>query len=1089
MTNYQRRQFLLHLTAAVGGVSTAACGGGGNDAGAAPSGGQATGPLAPTPMQEPVPEPKPDPQPATPAVPTGPARFTLNSSASISLAPFCLGYAFQKGHVPARQALVSNIANLQVTQKNYWPDGSLKFAVIAGTVDLIANTPLTASLSAGTPSTSGALTTSNLKATGISALVDCGAFGTATWASDEWDAPFQTWVSGPHMSSWVYRKPIGTDAHLVAWLEVRLFAGGSVEVLPWIENGYLRVAGPTNKSTTFSFTLGGTQRFSAAIDLPNHCRTPLVSGSALSYWLAVDPQVSIKHDTNYLQATALVPSYRAEVASNSQVIGSLATTYTPLNVANHSPAMGMAGYHGSIGLLPEWDVVYLTSQSPKAYAGLIVNAYAAGRYGIHFRDETTQRPLRFSSYPNLVVGGGSGISSSGASSTNSYTPSAGGTNPATWASSHHPSLGFLAYLVTGRWYFMEEVQFVATLNYLKNTDIARNGAQGVFQSAAGANTTRGAAWAVRSLAQAACATPDDDIGLRNEFLASMQANVDWNHARYVAQANNPFGWVAPYSDYTGVGDNVYFEAAWMQDFYTAAFGYAKAMEPALPAASSQRLTEFFAWKAQSIIGRLGDTALTDYLYADAAQYTIAVAPTDTPDFDTGTGPWHANWGAIYKDTLKTPNPGAAPGLRGANFPEATSYWGNLQPAIAYAVQHQVTGAAEAYQRMASAPNWPQMLAAFHDNPVWAVQSMVAITAPPASTTTLPAWVAALPLWQWYEIPNTALSSVDPSPRPLGITGPSSKIDAWCGACLKRSGSHYMLGAAGGHGDYAGNEVNSLALNVATPQWSQLRAPTPNSDIINSTQFYLDNRPSATHTYYASQFIESLNRLMVFSSPGVFGPFPSAPSDFPYLGDKRSFSFNLTTGDWDGPDYVAQFPGTGDFTAALCVKHPWTDDVYYSKSYGSGWYRWTSATNTWSKLSNVTRAPWYAGAAIDPLRNRVLLVGGFSAATPEVRSLDGSLIPATFVGLGAAALALSGYPGVQYDEATDRYVVAFNSGTTIKILRVHPDTWFVDEPALTGNAPAARANGVQNAMQYVPELKGFVLANRHNGNVYFFRTSA
>lgn len=164
-------------------------------------------------------------------------------------------------------------------------------------------------------------------------------------------------------------------------------------------------------------------------------------------------------------------------------------------------------------------------------------------------------------------------------------------------------------------------------------------------------------------------------------------------------------------------------------------------------------------------------------------------------------------------------------------------------------------------------------------------------------------------------------------------------------------------------------------------------------------------------------------------------------------------------------------------------------MYYSKCYGSGWYRWTSATNTWSKLSAVSRAPWYAGAAIDPLRNRMLVVGGYSPAAPEVRAFDGTLIPAKFGGLGAAALTLSGYPGVQYDEATDRYMVAFNSGATIKILRVHAETWQVEEPTLTGNAPAARANGLQNSMQYVPELRGLVFANKHGGNVFFIRTAA
>ena len=362
--------------------------------------------------------------------------------------------------------------------------------------------------------------------------------------------------------------------------------------------------------------------------------------------------------------------------------------------------------------------------------------------------------------------------------------------------------------------------------------------------------------------------------------------------------------------------------------------------------------------------------------------------------------------------------------------------------------------------------------------------------PPTPIGQVPAWVANLPLWQWYEIPNTALSSVEPVVRPLGITGSSSKIDAWCGAALKRSGSVYMLGAAGGHADYAGNEVNALALNVAAPQWVELRGPTPNADIIDAAQFYLDNRPGAAHTYYASQFIESLDRMMVFASPGPFGwLYPATPSGYPYVGDKRSFSFSVAAGDWDAPDYVAQFPGSGDQFAGLCVKHPWTDDVYYSRNYGSGWYRWTRVSNSWTRLSSTTRAPWYAGSAIDPLRNRMLVVGGYNPSAPEVHNLDGSSVAATFGGLGASALVVTNYPGVIYDEALDRYLVVYNDSSGIKVLRVHPETWLVDAPSLTGTIPAARPNGIQNSAQYVPELKGFVIANSYGGNVWFVRTVA
>lgn len=60
-------------------------------------------------------------------------------------------------------------------------------------------------------------------------------------------------------------------------------------------------------------------------------------------------------------------------------------------------------------------------------------------------------------------------------------------------------------------------------------------------------------------------------------------------------------------------------------------------------------------------------------------------------------------------------------LRGGHYPDATSYWGNLQPAIAYAVEHGVSGAQAAYNRMSAAPNWGQLLGSFNTAPVWSVR--------------------------------------------------------------------------------------------------------------------------------------------------------------------------------------------------------------------------------------------------------------------------------------------------------------------------------------------------------------------------------
>jgi len=365
----------------------------------------------------------------------------------------------------------------------------------------------------------------------------------------------------------------------------------------------------------------------------------------------------------------------------------------------------------------------------------------------------------------------------------------------------------------------------------------------------------------------------------------------------------------------------------------------------------------------------------------------------------------------------------------------------------------------------------------------------------SQAATLPTWVSNLPLWQWYAIPNTALSSVAPSTRPSGNTGPSSKIDTWNGAALKRAGSVYMLGAAGGHNDYGGNEVNALVLNTATPQWSQLRAPTANSLILgNGTayQFYADGRPSSTHTYYATQFIDSTNRMVVLASPGYTGPASGVvPSGWGiYTGSAYSFVFNASSNDWESPGVMAAYPGGGDFTAALCVKHQLTNEIYYSRSYsGAGWWRYSPSTNAWTQLSAKRRDPWYAGAAIDPNRNRIMHYGGYNGEGPGVLDLNGSTISASFSGRGSD-LATAGYPGLLFDEANDAFIAVYNGGGgTLQVRRINAATWAVDAPAMTGAAPGNRPNGIQNAAQYVPELGGFVIANNYNGNVYFVRTSS
>lgn len=323
---------------------------------------------------------------------------------------------------------------------------------------------------------------------------------------------------------------------------------------------------------------------------------------------------------------------------------------------------------------------------------------------------------------------------------------------------------------------------------------------------------------------------------------------------------------------------------------------------------------------------------------------------------------------------------------------------------------------------------------------------------------------------------------------MGNSGPASKIEAWCGATLKRAGSVYMLGAAGGHADYSGNEVNALALNSESPKWVELAPASPSDKVLNVSQYYLDGRPAATHTYYATQFVNSQNRMVVMASLGLNGPFPAVPAGFDYTFDTRSFSFDVATGQWQDKDQIARFPGRGDVFACLCVKDPWTDDIYYSRNYGDGWYRWQPATNAWTRLSSTSRSPWFAGSAIDPRQKRVLIVGGYTPLPPEVRDLNGQKQVVSFQGSAAAQLtAIGGYPGVTFDEAANKHLVVYDDGPSLRVLTVDALTWAVEPAPVVGPHPANRPNGIQNSAQWVPELRGLVIANSYSGNVFFMRT--
>lgn len=664
--------------------------------------------------------------------------------------PWCAGHAFRVADVPAGAAL----AGLQMTVKSKWPDGSVKVAVLAGTV-AAAGASTEVALRIGAPAAGRPLTLADLKATGVTASVGASPYGTASWSEADWDTPFLVWAQGPVMSSWIYRRPVGSDAHLTAWLEVRLFSGGEVEVVPWIENGYLLRAGPSAKPGTYSFSLGGTPRFGPTpLPVHHHTRAPLLSGAALGYWLGADRTVLPKHSNTYLYGTGLTQCYMKVVERNfGNITGGrgVSMQFTPYEafsptVTIHSTVMGQGGGHPSIGVQPAWEAIALVDNSAQGYTQLLRECYRMGQWQIHYRDELTHRPVNFRTRAGVQLRVGEADTV-----VNVYNRQDGGLTPTPaivggndagstgkFVNSHQPAAPLLAYLMSGRYWFMEECQHIAGINFLSQPASRKGSALHTIEPCITPSLLqlRGAAWTLRNLLIAECATPDDDP-LRPGYTASVDANIGYYHGRYIAPFGaggmNPLGVIQTLGVGTYDGNQ-----AWQYDFWTGAWGRAIAFRCGSTRATREKARAFFDWVSRSVVGRLGGTGPSEYLYRFATtasnrtpgvyrsrlfagstpgRFTLdatGAVTSDyndgkTPDYKTGSGPWLADWGAFYEKRIVVDEGytgGKVDGpLMGPDALETDGWWAMLHEAITVCAALGAPGAVAALGRLRANSVW------------------------------------------------------------------------------------------------------------------------------------------------------------------------------------------------------------------------------------------------------------------------------------------------------------------------------------------------------------------------------------------------
>ena len=344
---------------------------------------------------------------------------------------------------------------------------------------------------------------------------------------------------------------------------------------------------------------------------------------------------------------------------------------------------------------------------------------------------------------------------------------------------------------------------------------------------------------------------------------------------------------------------------------------------------------------------------------------------------------------------------------------------------------------------------------------------------------MPTWRQGIALGEWRQIAGTSLSNAPMAVKTyptIGVEGPEAKVTSWNGYAFDSRDSSVYSVANGGHHAYAGNEVDRIKLSDNKPTWSEPRAATPTSNVIENSEYYADGAPTSRHTYYGSIINEKLNRAMLLNGAQYGNGYGVLSVD----------GFNLASNQWDPAGTYTRTPGPLKTTpGAAMALHKASGDIY-----AFGWsemYRWNSATNAWTTKS-VPFNGQYSASAVDTKRNRILLVGGDKNIQATYDIATGLMQSVTLSGSEAGSVSGQGN-GMVYDPLQDAFLLR-KEDAGADVYRINAQTLSVDkQPASAAGAqiPAA-PRGVWSRFIYLPALKGVVFFPVYDGDMWFLRTN-
>jgi len=688
--------------------------------------------------------------------------------------PITFGHVFAVGDVPAGATLegryrAGESVPLQVDAKaTHDEDGSLRHAVITVRLPTISSAGIERIDLVEVTTPAGA--SSNVVIGDIPASFDAVVsivLDGVTYTASARDALLadssSRWLEGSLVTEWVVNSPLSTGAgastehhpHLTVRFNVRAYAGWErVRVGVVVENTQVYIPEPRNFTYDVNIRVGDATVYSQT-DLEHYRRARWRQ----VFWWGKEPKLESYYDKAYLLATGAVPNYDQSISiSEAALANEAGAVYTPMDNVSMQDYMPGAGADSAIGPLPRWAAIYLLSMDSRAKASVLANGMAGGSYSMHYRDHVTGLPLSLDARTQS-----NGSLDSFAACTATAVGEELCWGPYTPDSAHQPAAAYLPYLISGDEFYLEEMMFWATYNFLVPGYDVREGSKGLLWT----GQVRSQAWNMRTLGQTAYITPDSHP-LKLYFVDKLDNNLVDYHARYITTTANNIG--AIYGSYLQLGpdsrldEEEYTGTArpWMDDFFTWSMGYLVELgfDDALP---------LLEWKAQYPVGRMTDPE-SCWLFGAVYSEKWGVGYGGNPDN------WYGSLGEVYQktwgdqvyngkrlDSLTCGSQDMADWMTTkddsgytyqvgdmyvySNINNAsTGYPANMQPALAVAVDQSSLNDASlslAWDRLANANTYPDYTA----NPQFAIVPRVSVgevgePAPSVVITAVPTTVTA-----------------------------------------------------------------------------------------------------------------------------------------------------------------------------------------------------------------------------------------------------------------------------------------------------------------------------------------------------------